>query len=148
MEKFLVYVNERTHAERQVLPMLEQGVRAEWTLVACPPPLSKRAGRWLSTHAKQVWREDWARQTLAPLVEAIERHGDRVKWRVAQGSLVHMTQAIQMEQGAVRIIDARQNQAGQYLPRVSLRQPQAEQNPFALPAGAVALGTMAVLVAD
>ena len=47
MEKFLVYVNERTHAERQVLPMLEQGVRAEWTLVACPPPLSKRAGRWL-----------------------------------------------------------------------------------------------------
>jgi len=59
METIAVYANDAAYARHLLEPMLH-GAQTRWVVVACPPTLTRHAGRWLSQSARQQWRERWA----------------------------------------------------------------------------------------
>jgi hypothetical protein len=147
METFVVYINDKSHAMNQVLPMLEESQSTQWVLVACPPRLNRHTGKWLTQRAQRKFREDWAKTNLKDLVELLTQRQQSVLTRVADQSLLQFTKSLRAEFGQIRIVDARRPRAIEGLPAVVAEQTQ-EARPWAIPVGAVALGAAVTLAVE
>ena len=149
METFVVYLNEREQGWQHILPMLDQNPPARWVLVACPPRMNRHIGRWLSQSSRQRWRQNWCQQTLGEIEARLRERGDAVTTRVADGPLVRLTHQLRREFGNLRVIDARRVHLAQELPPVAQEQAAVMQTQgWAVPVGAVALGTMVALASE
>jgi hypothetical protein len=147
METFVVYINDKSHAMNQVLPMLEESQSTQWVLVACPPRLNRHTGKWLTQRAQRKFREDWAKTNLKDLVDLLTQRQQSVLTRVADQSLLQFTKSLRAEFGQIRIVDARRPRAIEGLPAVVAEQTQ-EARPWAIPVGAVALGAAVTLAVE
>jgi hypothetical protein len=147
METFVVYINDKSHAMNQVLPMLEESQSTQWVLVACPPRLNRHTGKWLTQRAQRKFREDWAKTNLKDLVDLLTQRQQSVVTRVADQSLLQFTKSLRAEFGQIRIVDARRPRAIEGLPAVVAEQTQ-EARPWAIPVGAVALGAAVTLAVE
>lgn len=147
METFVVYINDKSHAMNQVLPMLEESQSTRWVLVACPPRLNRHTGKWLTQRAQRKFREDWAKTNLKDLVDLLTQRQQSVLTRVADQSLLQFTKSLRAEFGQIRIVDARRPRAIEGLPAVVAEQTQ-EARPWAIPVGAVALGAAVTLAVE
>ncbi len=147
METFVVYINDKSHAMNQVLPMLEESQSTQWVLVACPPRLNRHTGKWLTQRAQRKFREDWAKTNLKDLVDLLTQRQQSVLTRVADQSLLQFTKPLRAEFGQIRIVDARRPRAIEGLPAVVAEQTQ-EARPWAIPVGAVALGAAVTLAVE
>jgi hypothetical protein len=149
METFVVYLNEREQGWQHILPMLDQNPPARWVLVGCPPRMNRHIGRWLSQSSRQRWRQQWSEQTLGEIATRLRERGDRVTTRVADGPLVRLTHQLRKEFGNLRIIDARRVHLAQDMPPVAQEQAVvAQPQAWAVPIGAVALGTVVALASE
>lgn len=149
METFIVYVNDREHAARQIVPLLDGRQGDRWVLVACPPRLNRHSGRWLTQSALRRWRADWARATLQPIEAEIVSRGNSVLSRCASGDLTVFTRKLKGELGVARVLDARRPRAGATLEPVTQDQPRAQQDPWAAATGgAVAISALLAIAAD
>jgi len=115
VETWLVYIDDKTHAQQQITPLLIQGAPMHWILVGCPPRLTRHAGKWLTQKAIQRWRNQWTQENLQPIQALLSQRGDKVTTRVAHGPLVVMTQQLQQEWVTFRVLDARRPRLGQDL---------------------------------
>lgn len=147
METFVVYINDKSHAMNQVLPMLEESQSTQWVLVACPPRLNRHTGKWLTQRAQRKFREDWAKTNLKDLVDLLTQRKQSVLTRVADQSLLQFTKSLRAEFGQIRIVDARRPRAIEGLPAVVAEQTH-EARPWAIPVGAVALGAAVTLAVE
>ena len=147
METFVVYINDKSHAMNQVLPLLEASHATQWVLVACPPRLNRHTGKWLTQRAQRKFREDWAQTNLNELVALLTQRQQTVVTRVAHQSLLLFTKALRAEFGHIRIVDARRPRAIEVLPAVVAEQ-KPEARPWAIPVGAVALGAAVTLAVE
>lgn len=147
METFVIYINDKTHALNQVLPMLEDSLPAQWVLVGCPPRLNRHTGQWLTQRAQRKFRDDWTQKNVTAVVELLEKHHQNVVLRTAHKALVQVTKDLRAEFGHIRIVDARRPRGLEGLPAVVPEQ-KTESSPWALPAGAVALGAAVTLAVE
>lgn len=147
METFVIYINDKSHAMNQVLPMLEEAQTAQWVLVGCPPRLNRHTGKWLTQRAQRKFREDWTQNNLQELVTLLTQRQQSVITRVAHQSLLQFTKALRAEFGHIRIVDARRPRATEGLPAVVAEQ-KTESRPWAIPVGAVALGAAVTLAVE
>ncbi len=147
MGTFVVYINDKSHAMNQVLPMLEESQSTQWVLVACPPRLNRHTGKWLTQRAQRKFREDWAKTNLKDLVELLTQRQQSVLTRVADQSLLQFTKSLRAEFGQIRIVDARRPRVSESLQAVMPEQKQ-EARPWAIPVGAVALGAAVTLAVE
>ena len=148
METWLVYIDDKTHAQQQLTPMLIKGVPIQWVLVGCPPRLTRHAGKWLTQKAIQRWRNQWTQDNLQPIQAMLSESGDKVHTQVAHGPLVLMTKQLQQEWGTLRVIDARRPRLGQDLPPVADNQERTPQNPWMVPGSVAFMGTLMTMAAD
>lgn len=113
MDKIAVFLNDAPHAEQALRPLLQAGGPSHWILVACPPTLTRHIGRWVSTAARQQWRERWSAELFAqvePLLK--ERAGSRVEKMVAKRPLVDVAVRLDQRLGDVKVFDARRPRLG------------------------------------
>ena len=148
METWLVYIDDKNHAQQQLTPMLIKGVPIQWVLVGCPPRLTRHAGKWLTQKAIQRWRTQWTQDNLQPIQAMLSESGDKVHTQVAHGPLVLMTKQLQQEWGTLRVIDARRPRLGQDLPPVADNQERTPQNPWMVPGSVAFMGTLMTMAAD
>jgi hypothetical protein len=148
METWLVYIDDKNHAQQQLTPMLIKGVPIQWVLVGCPPRLTRHAGKWLTQKAIQRWRNQWTQDNLQPIQAMLSESGDKVHTQVAHGPLVLMTKQLQQEWGTLRVIDARRPRLGQDLPPVADNQERTPQNPWMVPGSVAFMGTLMTMAAD
>ena len=147
METFVVYINDKSHAMNQILPLLEESQATQWVLVACPPRLNRHTGKWLTQRAQRKFREDWAQSNLNDLVALLTQRQQTVVTRVAHQSSLLFTKALREEFGHIRNVDARRPRAIEGLPAVVAEQ-KPETRPWAIPVGAVALGAAVTLAVE
>ncbi len=147
METFVVYINDKSHAMNQVLPLLEESQATQWVLVGCPPRLNRHTGKWLTQRAQRKFREDWAKTNLNDLVVLLTQRQQTVVTRVADQSLLQFTKSLRAEFGQIRIVDARRPRVSESLQAVMPEQKQ-EARPWAIPVGAVALGAAVTLAVE
>ncbi len=148
METIIVYVDDADFACKQVMPMLVEGMQTKWVLVGCPPKLNRHTGRWLTVSALKRWRTEWTNNTVADLRKILQAQGDEVTTRVANGSLFQMTRQLHGELGLARIVDARRPKFAHEQESVTESQPLPQNNPLALPASLLALGTVLAIAAE
>jgi hypothetical protein len=154
MESIVVYVDNAEWALWQLAPMTasEGAVPARWVLVACPPRLTQRIGKWTSHAAREGWRERWSAELFKRIEPALRRRGHLVARVIAKGPLPQLTQQLVREHAAVHVLDARRPKFGEALPPVT--QEQAAQMPhgpdgrWQLPAAVVGLGAVLALAAE
>ena len=60
MNKFIVYIDDTEHTLNQLQAVMSSGTPTHWVLVACPPRLSRHAGKWINQSARDSWRKRWA----------------------------------------------------------------------------------------
>lgn len=148
METWLVYINDKSHAQQQITPLLVKGAPMQWILVACPPRLTRHAGKWLTQKAIQRWRLQWAQENLQPIKALLLQRGDKVITEVACGPLVQMTQQLQKTWGPVRVLDARRPRLAQDMQAATTDQPREVHNPLLVPGSVAFMGTMMTLAGD
>lgn len=147
METYVLYINDKTHAMNQILPMLENTQSAQWVLVGCPPRVNRHMGKWITQRGLKKFKADWVASNLQAIVEMLQQRGHQVLTRVARGPLVQVTQALKSEFAYSRFVDARKPRAYEDLPAI-VEQQKNESSPWVVPACAIAFGTAATLVAD
>jgi hypothetical protein len=133
METWLVYIDDKTHAQQQITPLLLNGAPVHWVLVGCPPRLTRHAGKWLTQKAIQRWRSQWTQENLQPLQTLLSQRGDKVTTRVAQGPLVELTRQMQQEWGTLRATE---------------NQDRPPQSPWMVPGSVAFMGTLMTMAAD
>lgn len=147
METYVLYINDKTHAMNQILPMLENSDRAKWVLVGCPPRVNRHSGKWLTQRALKKFKTDWTATNLQEIVQLLQQRGNQVLTRVAQGPLIQVTKALKAEFTPTCFVDARKNHAFETLPPI-VEQQKNDANPWVIPVSAIAFGTAVSLVAD
>ena len=146
-DKIILYVDDaayaREHLER-LAPATAGGAPRHWVLVACAPRMTHRISKWVSHSARENWRAKWfarAQETMAP---ALTAGGAQVTAVLAKGPLVELTRRLQLEHGAVPVVDARRPKVGVDMEPVAVGQQPAKSG-WALPGAVAGMGALLVL---
>ncbi len=154
MESVIVYVDNAEWALRQLAPMVcsEGAVPLQCVLVACPPRLSQRIGKWTSHAARESWRERWSGELFRRVEPALLKRGHRVERIVAKGPLTQLTAQLVRRHAAVHVLDARRPKFGEALPPVTPEQAaqlaQSPQGRWELPVAMIGVGAALTLAAE
>jgi hypothetical protein len=153
MEKIIVYLDDPAFALHHLMPMRNAsaaGVRqaSHWVLVACPPRLTRHAGKWLTRSALHNWRVKWSEALFAGITPALQAQGDHVTLVVANGSLIELTRELQFKHGMARVLDARRPKFGQDMLPVAPDQPVSHQARWAVPGAVAGMGAALLLAAE
>jgi hypothetical protein len=147
METFIVYVDDAAYAKHLLAPLLDTSAPARWVLVACPPRMSRRIGKWLSHSARENWRAKWSDKLFARTAPMLSARSDQLECIVAKGPLPELTQQLQARLGVARVLDMRRPKFGQELAPVTHDQP-IEKAGWQLPAAVGSLGAVLVLAGE
>jgi hypothetical protein len=148
MERIAVFLNDAAHAREVVTPLQRRDTATHWVLAACPPPLTRHAGRWLSKAARRAWVERWSADLFAqikPLLEATP--GSRVETMIAPRDPAELATRLARQRESIRVFDARHVHVGQTLeplgPDIA-----APTHPWAAPVAAAAGLSSVLALAD
>jgi hypothetical protein len=148
MEKIIVYLDDATHALRQLQPMLLADGRTHWVLAACPPRLTRHASKWVDPRALEDWRRQWAQEVFSVVLPTLQARGDSVDTVVVHGDLHAFTKVLQDSHGPARILDARCPKFGQDLASINAEQGPDEHSRWKLPLVLAGMGVALVLASD
>ena len=111
MEKIILYVDDAAYAREFLARATADQVGGDgarhWMLVACAPRMTHRISKWVSHRARENWRDKWADKLFAQLLPGLTTGGSTVTTVLAKGPLAELTQQLQTELGAARVVDAR-----------------------------------------
>jgi hypothetical protein len=148
MERFIVYLDDAGYAQQQLAPLKSPGsAAAHWVLVAVPPRMSRRIGKWVSHGARVAWRAKWSQKLFDQAVPAVQCPGDTVTTVVASGPLPAFTRELVLRHGAARVVDARRPKFGHELPPVT-DAPLERRGSWEVPGAVALLGAALVLGAE
>ena len=87
MDKFIVYIDDAEHAMNQLRAAASSGdPQTHWVVVACPPKLSRHAGKWISQSARVSWRNRWASALFSEVKPALTALDGTVQTCVAEAN--------------------------------------------------------------
>jgi hypothetical protein len=113
MERIAVFVNDADHARKLLAPMVDSPLPTHWLLVACPPSLTRHAGRWVSNGARQAWALRWSADLFAQLSPLLrEPAGSRVETMLVGRSVQGLAARLLRQHGPIRLLDARRPRLG------------------------------------
>lgn len=117
MERIAVFVDDAAYARRLIEPFVPAGGRPSvaWIVVACPPRLTHRIGKFLAHRSREQWRDRWAANLRAQLEADLGAPavGQAHEWLVARGPLSELVQRLHQQHGtALRVFDARRPKLG------------------------------------
>jgi hypothetical protein len=153
METTIVCVDDAEYARKVLQPLMPTGHAqntkdvSHWIVVACAPTVTNDVGKWVSTDAKNLWRDDWAIALFGQIKPMLSVMGNTMSTQLADTklSLIEQTnQLLKLHNGA-KVIDARRPKFGQDLQPVTNEQPGGKKTLAGL-AAAVTVAT--VLAAD
>ncbi|MGA8514255.1 MAG: hypothetical protein WB821_05725 [Burkholderiaceae bacterium] len=147
MDTLIVYLDDASYAQHQLVPMLATNEPTQWVLVACAPRMSHHVSKWLSRTARNHWRQKWSDQLFSQITPRLQQRGDKVDCVVAQGPLPELTTHLRQTWGAARVIDARRPKFGQEMPPVMQGQPGVEQK-WQIPGAVAGMGAVLALASD
>ncbi len=153
METMIVYVDDAEYARKVLSPLLPTGHAqsiqevSHWIIVACAPSVTNDVGKWVSSEAKGLWREDWATAIFDQIKPLLGVMGNRVTAQLAnqKSSLIDQTNDLLKQHSGAQVIDARRPKFGQDMQPVTSAQPLGKKKLAGL-AAAVTVAT--VLAAD
>ena len=152
MDKIVVYVDDATYAEQQLMPMMSGNAggtaQTHWIVVACAPRMTHRISKWVSHSARENWRAKWSDKLFGQVVPMLKTRGDAVTPVLAKGPLVELTQRLITEHGAARVLDARRPKFGHDMEPVTANQPAPQESRWKVPGAMAGLGAMLVLAAE
>lgn len=150
MERIAVFVNDAAHAQHILQPMLRGAAPLQWTVVACPPALTRHAGRWISQAARTQWRERWCAEVFAVLDPLLLPHAaGPVEHVVATRAPAQIVQRLEARHGtALRLLDARRPRLGKPDEPLCATQPASDVGRWAVPLAATTGLTMMLALAD
>ena len=155
MENIIVYLDDAAYAQQQLAPMQggdapldSRGAATHWVLVACPPRMTRRIGKWLSHSARENWRAKWAEKLFDRIVPQLRSAGADVTIVVASGPLPELTKKLTSQHSAARVLDARRPKFGQQLPPVTSSQSTGGQGAWEVPAAVAGMGAALILAAE
>lgn len=147
METIAVFVNDAQHGLQALQAAASNSQQARWILVACPPRLTRHAGRWVSNSARAQWRERWAAELFAQLEPAWRAQtGVSLEKQVAKRPLVEVAERLAAKWSGLRLLDARAPRWGQAGEPISAEQPVAQPawvGPLAVTTGLSAMLALA-----
>ena len=146
MDNTIVYIDDAAHALTMLAPMLppsETRSPTRWIVVGCAPRVTHHVSKWVTNSARQSWRGKWSEKVFGQVVPLLQAPGDAVITQVASGPLCDLTEALIVQYGAARVLDARRPKVGQDLQPVTRQKTQGIWS-FA----AMLAGTSALLAAD
>lgn len=116
MEHIALFVDAAAPARRLIEPLVRHH-DIQWTVVACPPRLSRHAGRWVTHAGREQWQRKWLQELRAELEPQFgARSSGAVRWLLAHAPLQQIVRRLQAQHGpALRLIDARQPRMGRVL---------------------------------
>jgi hypothetical protein len=113
MERIAVFVNDADHARQMLAPMIEAPLPTHWLLAACPPALTRHAGRWVSNGARRAWVERWSADLFAQLAPLLrDPAGSRVETMLVGRTVRGMAERLVRQHGPIRLLDARRPRLG------------------------------------
>ena len=113
MERIAVFVNDADYARQMLMPMIDAPLPTHWLLAACPPSLTRHAGRWLSHGARQAWALRWSADLFAQLAPLLrEPPGSRVETMLVGRSVQGLAERLLRQHGPIRLLDARRPRLG------------------------------------
>lgn len=118
MDNIIVYVDDASHAVQMLQPMVAPGSASgptRWILVGCAPRVTQQASRFVTHSARDGLRRKWADKVFGQVTPLLQKEGHAVVTLVAQGPLIAQTEALLMEHGTARVLDARRPKLGQDL---------------------------------
>jgi hypothetical protein len=121
---------------------------AHGVLVACPPRMSRRIGKWVTHSARQAWRAKWSDKLFEQAVPAVQSPGDTVTTIVANGPLPALTRQLVLRHGAARVVDARRPKFGHELPPLIDALPGEQRAAWEVPGAVALMGAVLVLGAE
>jgi hypothetical protein len=153
METMIVYVDDAAYARKILLPLLPSGHAQQssqsthWIVVVCTPNVTNDIGKWVSSEALELWRDDWAAAVFDQIKPLLGVMGNKVTTQLAsqKSNLLDQTNDLLKLHSGAQVIDARRPKFGQDLQPLTSEQPQ-DNKKFAGLAAAVAVAT--VLGAD
>jgi hypothetical protein len=94
-------------------PMIESPLPTHWLLAACPPSLTRHAGRWVSHGARRAWTLRWSADLFAQLAPLLrEPAGSRVETMLVGRTVQGMAERLVRQHGPIRLLDARRPRLG------------------------------------
>lgn len=149
MESIAVFVNDVATARHILQPMLHGEDRTHWVLVACPPSLTRHAGRWVSRQARRQWQEQWAADVFAALEPELRAQADAtVETVVPRRALADESTRLMARMPHLRLLDARQSRVGRVDEPITRVQPAPATRGWAAPATATAGLSMMLALSD
>ncbi|HWI79838.1 MAG TPA: hypothetical protein VNS31_11610 [Ramlibacter sp.] len=154
MENIIVYLDDAAYAQQQLAPMQgdaapeNRGAATRWVLVACPPHMTRRIGKWVSHSARESWRAKWAEKLFDRIVPQLRSAGGEVITVVASGPLPELTRKLTLQHSAARVLDARRPKFGLQLQPVTASQSTGGQGAWEVPAAVAGMGAALILAAE
>lgn len=135
MERLAILVNDASHAERFLRPLLAGADLSTCTLVMCPPKLTHRVGKWLSNRQRQQWQRTWAETLRRGMLETLpELSSAQVQWVTATTRLPDTIGRLRRDLGVgLRVLDLRRPTLGHALPEADAARPPTNEERWAAP---------------
>ena len=153
MKTTIVYVNDAAYALKILQPMLPSTSEAttvqptNWVLMGCAPRVTNDIGKWVSTEAIKLWRQDWADGELGQIEELLKKSGGTVSMQLTthKTSLIAQTEALTLQFEQVQVLDARRPMFGQDLEPVTTSQLQEKNGVLGALAAVTSAGLLVAL---
>ena len=145
METIAVFVNDAPHAHRALEKLMSAGTPRHWIFVACPPTLTRHIGRWVSSAAREQWRERWAADLFVQMESTLKvQTGSRVEKMLAKRPLIDVATRLDQRLGNVKVFDARRPRLGKPDEPLAADSPASELSRWTYPV-AITTGLSAML---
>jgi hypothetical protein len=150
MERLAIYVNDARSAGPVLETLLSRSESGACTVVLCPPRLSHRVGKWVSTQQRQEWQRhcaDRVRQDLTALLPP-ELVG-KLDWLAASGRLGDTASELRRSRGtAIRLLDLRKARLGESLPALEAGLPSPANDRWTTPVAVTSSLTVMLALMD
>ncbi len=128
MEKIAVFMDDAAYAKSILQPLLGSAAPVHCVVVACPPRLSRRIGKWVSHAQREQWRAKWADhlfREVVPLVKVVA--GGKVERLKADQPLADLSAQLRSRLGSdLLLLDARRPKLGHPTEPVNVAQAGAQ----------------------
>lgn len=128
MDKIAVFIDDAAYARSILQPLMGSATPTHCVLVACPPRLSRRIGKWVSHAQREQWRDKWADRLfreVVPLVRVVA--GGKVERLKADQPLADFSAQLRSRLGSdLLLLDARRPKLGHPTEPVNVAQAGVE----------------------
>lgn len=135
MDRIALFVDNAEHAAAILRPLL-QGAQtpSRVVLIACPPRLTRRIGKWVSHANREHWRAHWSQKLFDALRPLFAGAATEVVTEIGQMPPASMVPRLRETHGTdLKIFDARRPKLGQTLEPAEPGVPAPTSGPVASP---------------